>query len=195
MGLRINQYHRDAVAALRLQPGDTVVDMGCGTGLNFVHLRGADGTDGRIIGVVLTEAILAQTRNRASPNDWHNVELVEADMATYEVPVAADGVLATLALSTIPDYDDVVARAARRLRAGARLADFELRWPDRWPQWLARFGAWLNRPAGVTPDIVDRLPANAIRRHLTDVAYREVYFGAAYVCAGRVPGRGATYDQ
>lgn len=195
MGLRINHYRRETVAALHLQPGDTVVDLGCGTGLNFAYLQDAVGSDGRIIGVDLTDAMLAQARDRARRNGWRNVELVEADMAAYDIPAAADGVLATLALSTVPDYDDIIARAARRLRPGARLADFELRWPKRWPQWLARFGAWLNRPAGVTPDIVDRLPADAIRRHFSDVAYREVYFGAAYVCAGRVPDRGATYDQ
>lgn len=195
MGLRINQYRRDAIAVLRLQPGDTVVDLGCGTGLNFAHLQDAVGPQGRIIGVDLTDAMLAQARDRARQNGWRNVELVEADMTTYEVPEAADGVLATLALATIPDYDDVVARVARRLRAGTRLADFELRWPDRWPRWLARFGAWLNRPAGVTPDIVDRMPAHAIQQHFDDVAYREVYFGAAYVCSGRVPATGVSYGQ
>lgn len=189
IGFRIDDYRRDAVAALQLKPGDTVVDLGCGTGLNFDHLQAAVGPAGRIIGVDLTDAMLNQARNRARRGGWKNVALVESDMAEYALPADADGVLATLALSTVPDYEQVVARAARDLRPGARIASFELRWPQRWPVWLARFGAWLNRPAGVTPDILDRLPANAITHHFADVAYREVYFGAGYICSGRAPAQ------
>lgn len=193
-GLRINQYRRDAVAALGLQSGDTVVDLGCGTGLNFAHLYDAVGPSGHIIGVDLTDAMLAKARTRVRRNGWQNVELIESDMATYQVPTEADGVLATLALATVPDYDEVVAAVSARLRADARIADFELRWPERWPRWLAQIATWLNRPAGVTPDMVDRLPADAIRRNFTDVTYHEAYFGAVYVCAGGVPEPGATYD-
>lgn len=186
-GIRIGAYRRHAVAALRLEPGDTVVDLGCGTGLNLPHLQHAVGPTGRIIGVDLTPAMLEQAERRVRKAGWRNVELVEADMSTYHFPEDTDGVLATLALATVPDYGDIVARAAAELPPGARIADFELQWPERWPKWLARFAAWLNRPAGVTPDIVDRRPATAIESHLTDVSTREVYFGAGVISAGRVP--------
>lgn len=185
LGMRIGAYRDAAIQSLRLKPGDTVVDLGCGTGLNFSRLHNAVGEKGWIIGVDLTPAMLEKARKRVDTNGWRNVSLVEADMSGYELPEETDGVLATLALSTVADYDQVVARAAKRLRPGVRLADFEMRWPERWPTGLANFGAWLNRPAGVTPDIVDRLPADAIRRYFTDVHYQEVYFGAAFICVGR----------
>lgn len=187
-GRRDGAYRRCAVDSLRLPPGDTVVDLGCGTGLNFAYLHKAVGSGGRIIGVDLTPAMLEKAENRARRQGWRNVELVEADMSRYRFPEDADAGLATLALSAVPDYDAIVARAASNLSVGARIADFELKWPGRWPGWLARLVAWVNRPAGVTPDIVDRNPANAMRRLLTDVSYREVYFGAAYICSGTVPG-------
>lgn len=187
-GLRDGACRQRAVNSLRLSPGATVVDLGCGTGLNFPYLRDAVGPGGRIIGVDLTPAMLARAGDRVRRHGWRNVELVEADMSHYRFPEDADGVVATLALSTVPDYEAVVARAADTLPAGARMADFELKWPERWPGWLAGLAAWLNRPAGVTPDIVNRNPASAMRRVLTDVSYREVYFGAAYICSGTVPG-------
>ncbi|MDT0618371.1 MAG: methyltransferase domain-containing protein [Salinisphaeraceae bacterium] len=187
VGLRISAYRQAAVEALRLQPGDTVVDLGCGTGLNLPYLHAAVGDSGRIIGVDLTPEMLERAEHRARKAGWTNVELVEADMSAYRYPADAQGLLATLALATVPDYDDILARAALELPAGARIANFELQWPERWPTWLARFAAWLNRPAGVTPDIVDRRPADAIARHFVEVEAREVYFGAGIICSGTVP--------
>jgi hypothetical protein len=45
-GFREWAYRERAVAALRLNPGDTVVDIGCGTGLNFMLLQEAVGSRG-----------------------------------------------------------------------------------------------------------------------------------------------------
>ncbi|MCI0519466.1 MAG: hypothetical protein L0Z70_04335, partial [Chloroflexi bacterium] len=51
MGFSIDRWRRQAVAALALQPGGRVVDIGCGTGLNFPLLVQAVGSEGEIIGV------------------------------------------------------------------------------------------------------------------------------------------------
>src|SRR3984957_15253793 len=61
------------VQALGLRAGDTVVDMACGTGLNFSLIERAIGPGGRIIGVDLTDAMLARARERAQTNGWTNV--------------------------------------------------------------------------------------------------------------------------
>src|SRR5258708_30837812 len=53
-----------AVQALRLRPGDSVADIACGTGLNFALIEQVIGRDGRIVGVDLTDAMLAQARQR-----------------------------------------------------------------------------------------------------------------------------------
>src|ERR1700744_4783332 len=53
-----------AVRALDLRPGATVVDVACGTGLNFPLLEAAIGPAGRIVGVDLTDAMLAQAQDR-----------------------------------------------------------------------------------------------------------------------------------
>src|ERR1700761_6492928 len=68
-----------AVQALGLRPGDTVIDMACGTGLNFPLLQRAVGPGGRIVGVDLTDAMLARAEERIKENSWGNVSLVQAD--------------------------------------------------------------------------------------------------------------------
>lgn len=175
IGLRIERYRQTAVNALLLKPGDTVIDLGCGTGLNFSYLHDAVGEGGRIIGVDLTPAMLDQAKRKVTKAGWNNVNLVEADMSRYSFPANANGVLATLSLATIPDYENVIARAARELSVGTAIAEFDLQWPDNWPKWLAHFAALLNRPA------------DAILKYFDAVETRTVYFGAGVICSGIVP--------
>ena len=70
IGYREWAYRRRAVAALHLGLGDTVVEMCCGTGLNFPLLQAAVGPAGRIIGVDLTDAMLDGARRRVERNGW-----------------------------------------------------------------------------------------------------------------------------
>ncbi|MEW5926057.1 MAG: methyltransferase domain-containing protein [Gemmatimonadota bacterium] len=80
------RHRPHAVAALQLRPGDTVVDMGCGTGLNLHLLRAAVGPGGRVVGVDLTDAMLERARRRIERAGWDNVEVVEADLAGTPSP-------------------------------------------------------------------------------------------------------------
>lgn len=185
-GLRLNRYRRLAVDALRLRPGDTVIDLGCGTGLNFGPLEKAVGPEGRIIGIDLTKEMLDQAGQRAEKKHWRNIELVQADLAQVAMPEGVDGVLSTLALTMVPEYDRIVQQAARALRPGQRMAIVELKRPEHWPEWLVRAGVWLNRPWGVRLDYADRHPWESIRQHLGEVSFRQLYFGAAYLSVGEV---------
>src|ERR1700741_4725388 len=55
---------RRAVQALGLRAGDSVVDIACGTGLNFPLIEEAIGPGGRLIGVDLTDAMLGRAQDR-----------------------------------------------------------------------------------------------------------------------------------
>ena len=111
---------RRAVQALRLRPGDTVIEIACGTGLNFPLIERAIGPDGRIIGVDLTDAMLAQAQQRVEANGWSNVSLVQADAAAFEFPSEVDAILSTYALTQVPECREVVANGAAALSAGGR---------------------------------------------------------------------------
>jgi ubiquinone/menaquinone biosynthesis C-methylase UbiE len=64
IGLRAETYRLRAIELLHLEPGDIVVDLGCGTGLSFPSLLEKVGSEGRLIGVDLTPGMLTVARER-----------------------------------------------------------------------------------------------------------------------------------
>lgn len=184
LGLDLGRYRQETVEALNLRPGDVVVELGCGTGLNFPYVLQRIGPAGRLIGVDLTDAMLDVARERAAKAGWPNVTLVQADLADYTVPNGVDAVYSTLALTLSPEYDAVVERASKAISAGGRIAVLDLKRPTGWPEPLVRLAAWLNRPFGVSLDLAERHPWESIRRNLTETTFHEYYFGALYLCAG-----------
>ena len=181
------RFHRRAVEALDLRPGDTAVDLACGTGVNLPHLARAVGPTGRVVAVDLSPGMLAQARQRAEANGWRNVELVEADVRDYVFPEPVHGVVSTFGLEMVPEHEGVIARAVSALAPGRRIAVGGLRHPERWPEWAVRLGEWVNRPFGVTRAYEDVQPWRAVEAHAEDVRYEEDVLGAVYLCVGQTP--------
>lgn len=96
---------RQVVAACRLQPGDTVVEMGCGTGANLPSLREAVGPTGTVIGIDFTGPVLARARTHMATFD--NVHLVRADATAP--PVRARSTLDAESGSEDDEIDAVLA--------------------------------------------------------------------------------------
>ncbi len=171
-----------AVQALGLRPGDTVVDVACGTGLNFSLLEEEIGPDGRLVGVDLTDAMLAQARERVETKGWSNVDLVQADAAEFEFPTGVDAIVSTYALSHVPECGDVIAHGAAALRPGGRWVVLDLKAPDHAPRWLAR-------PFGSIDQWIARRPWEAVRaameQSLADVSWTELSLGTAFLASGR----------
>src|SRR5580693_7503372 len=118
-----------AVQALGLRAGDTVTDIACGTGLNFPLLQQAVGPGGRIVGVDLTDAMLARAQDRIEANGWSNVSLEQADAVGYGFPAGGDAILSTYALTQVPECAEVIAHGAAALAAGGRWAVLDLKIP------------------------------------------------------------------
>ena len=177
-----------AVRELGLRPGDTVVDVACGTGQNFPLIEEAIGPEGRIVGVDLTDAMLAQARQRIETNGWSNVTLVQADAAEFEFPAEVDGILSTYALTQVPECGEVVARGARALSAGGRWVVLDLKAPHRTPRWLAQLGIATVRPFASLDDWLARRPWEEIRaamqEELADLSWAELFFGTAFLAVG-----------
>jgi ubiquinone/menaquinone biosynthesis C-methylase UbiE len=185
IGFRLGAYRRAAVAQLKLRPGDTVVEVGCGTGLNFRLLEGVVGPAGRIVGVDLTDAMLAQARRRIEREGWRNVDLVACDAARYEFPGRVGGILSTFALMMVPEYESVIERGARALAPGRRWVVADLKIPE-WPgaRLCARALVPFYRPFGVTLDLAGRHPWESIARHMKNATVSPRFFGFAYVATG-----------
>lgn len=118
----VGSWRRRAVDALDLSPGDTVVEMGCGTGANLPYLREAVGPEGRIVGIDVTRPLLERARERAVDAEWHTVALVEGDATDPPISGPVDAVLGTFVLGMFRDPAAAVARWCDLCRAGGRVA-------------------------------------------------------------------------
>jgi ubiquinone/menaquinone biosynthesis C-methylase UbiE len=177
-----------AVQALGLRPGDSVVEIACGTGLNFSLIEQVIGPDGRIIGVDLTDAMLAQAQHRIETHDWSNISLVQADAAEFDFPTEVDAILSTYALSHVPECGEVIAHGAAALSRGGRWVVLDLKIPDRAPRWPAQLGVALARRFGSIDEWIARRPWEAIRvamqDTMADLSWTELFFGTAFLAAG-----------
>ncbi|MEE8600227.1 class I SAM-dependent methyltransferase [Euzebya tangerina] len=181
------RLQRRAVSELHLSSGDTVVDLGTGTGWNLPFLAEQVGREGQVIGVDLSEAMLARARRRVDAAGFSNVEFIRADLREYEPPATASGVIAGFALEMVPEQDAVIRQLVGSLRPGARIASVGLREPEHWPNWAVRLGSLLNRPFGVNPAYRDITPWTSIRRHLSEVIVATSHAGAVYLAVGTIP--------
>jgi ubiquinone/menaquinone biosynthesis C-methylase UbiE len=181
-------FRRRAVRALGLRPGDCVVDVACGTGQNFPLIEQAIGPEGRIVGVDLTDAMLAQARQRIESSGWRNVSLVQGDAAAFEFPAGIDAILSTYALSQVPECGEVIAHGAAALAAGRRWVVLDLKAPELAPRWLTRLGLAAARPFASIDEWVERRPWEtiraAMREELVDVSWSDLLFGTAFLAAG-----------
>ena len=184
IGFRESAYRKKAVAALKLRQGDTVVELGCGTGLNFPYLQQAVGPSGRIIGVDLTDRMLETAKDRVRRKGWSNVDLICSDAATYDYPSGVDGVLSTFALTLFPEFDAVIRRGAGALSPGGSFVVLDFKKPANAPEWLIRLMLLSTKPFGVTLDLAERHPWESMARYLSENEMKEYFFGFVYIAAG-----------
>jgi ubiquinone/menaquinone biosynthesis C-methylase UbiE len=179
---------RRTVQALRLRPGDTVVDIACGTGLNFALIQELIGPEGRIVGVDLTDAMLERAQDRVAANGWGNVSLVQSDAVEFEFPTEVDAILSTYALTQVPDCAAVIAHGAAALRQGGRWVVLDLKVPAGLPRRLAQVGTAAVRPFASIDQWIARGPWEAIRlamqEELDDFSWTELLFGTAFLAVG-----------
>lgn len=184
VGFRLQTYRKKAVQALNLQRGDTVVEIGCGTGLNFPLLRQAVGPEGKIIGTDVTDAMLAQAQKRVAENGWSNVELLQGDAATFQFPAGVGGIISTFAITFVPEFDQVIQNGSEALATGGRWVILDIKLPSSWLAQLAPWLVFLTKPFGVSMELAERHPWESINRHLKNTSLTEIYGGFIYIATG-----------
>lgn len=122
------QCWRDLVVdVLPLACGDSVVDVGCGTGLCFGRLENVIGGTGRIIGVDDAPEMLAIASRRVEQNGWSNVELVTAPARRAQLPESADAAIFCAVHDVLQD-PAALRNVLGQLRPGAWVSAVGGRW-------------------------------------------------------------------
>ena len=127
----LHRQHRiDAVELLDLAPGQTVLDLPCGTGANFPFLNLAVHRTGRIIGLDASPGMLMRARAKIGRAGWEHVTLVEADARTLRPELLGvpkvDAVISMLGFTVIPDWELVFERTYDLLEPGGRYVVMDL---------------------------------------------------------------------
>jgi len=106
-----------------IRPGETVLDVGSGSGMDSFLAANQVGPDGKVIGVDMTEAQLAKARRLAGEGGYAQTDFREGYIETPPVDDASvDCVISNGVINLSPDKPAVFAAVVRALRPGGRLA-------------------------------------------------------------------------
>ncbi|MET0210495.1 MAG: class I SAM-dependent methyltransferase, partial [Burkholderiaceae bacterium] len=136
---------RGAVARLGLKPGDTVLDVGCGTGLSLPLLREAVGPRGRVVGIEQSPEMLDHAQQRVRHHHWRNVTLIRASAEEAPIEDRHDAALFHFTHDVLRT-PDALANVSQALHPGAAIVACGLQWanPWAWPLNLFVLGAALH---------------------------------------------------
>ena len=106
-----------------LQPGETVLDLGSGGGIDVLLSAKRVGPTGKAYGLDMTDEMLALARKNQEKAGATNVEFLKGEMETIPLPDASvDVIISNCVINLSPDKDKVLAEAFRVLRPGGRFA-------------------------------------------------------------------------
>jgi arsenite methyltransferase len=106
----------------RLEPGERVLDLGCGAGTDSLVAARMVGADGRVTGIDMTPEMLDKARRSAAEMGEENVEFVEGEAEKLPFADASfDVVISNGVIDLIPDKDAVFSELHRVLAPGGRI--------------------------------------------------------------------------
>jgi arsenite methyltransferase len=149
------QRRRELVEnALRAQPGDRILDVGCGPGFYVAAMLDRVGSAGMVVGIDTSADMLAMATKRCESH--HNVAFHQASATKLPVEDSSfDAALSVQVLEFVDDVDAALAELHRALRPGGRLVVWDVDWstvswhsdrPDRMSHVLRVWDNHLSHP-------------------------------------------------
>lgn len=176
-------YRTEAIARLQLSAGETVLDVGCGTGLSFAALHAGVGAQGRIVAFDPSPQMLALARERVGRQGWTGIELHVATAARAPLPRGADAALFHFTHDVLRD-PAALRHVLSHLRRDACVVACGLQWA---PPWLPATNLFVLGAALYSVTCMDGLaqPWDLLAPHLRDVQLHRRGWGGIYILEGR----------
>lgn len=129
----IRSVRRSVAAACLLSEGQTVVELGCGTGANLRYLRDRVGPDGTVVGVDVTPQVIE--RARCETADLDNVHVVRGDATRPPLSPAGsdvDAIVATFLVGMLQEPAAAVSAWCDLVGPGGRVVLANATRTERW---------------------------------------------------------------
>lgn len=173
------------VRTLPAQPGDVVLDVGCGTGLCLPLVQQKIGPAGAIVGIDASEDMLELATARVGDHGWDNVTLMAATVAEAPIAVTADAAL-FCAVHDVMQCPAALANVISHLRPGAAVAAIGGKWPDTWLWPMRSWVTDLHKPFISDFTGFDE-PWRLLGEFVPDLKVRQLALGTGYLAYGHLP--------
>ncbi|MCA9447710.1 MAG: class I SAM-dependent methyltransferase [Candidatus Omnitrophica bacterium] len=198
--LRLGKYRELVLDRLGNIEGSRVLEVGCGTGLNFSHILPRIKSDGELVGLDYSCGMLEKASTKIQTNEWENVVLVKDDAAKLEnVDGEFDAIVAYWCYGIVHDLESALEKALESLASGGRIAilDFHRTYPEkamlRWLYPIYRrllIAAKIDSPQDLDNDRLQRKWSGAkefLRSRLRNYREEEYLWGTGLLISGENP--------
>jgi ubiquinone/menaquinone biosynthesis C-methylase UbiE len=173
-------YRSVLIDKLNLSEGSKVLDMACGTGLNFRLLEEKIGAGGSITAVDNSEKTLALAKKRIAVRKYDNITISKSSGDNFKSPVIHDAALCTFAIEIIPPYKETLRTMIDAVKNSGRIGIIGFKLSSKT---IIRY---FNKPfqlSSVSCGIdLNRDVLTYLRNNLNEVYYKDA-FGGFYYCA------------
>lgn len=153
-----NWYYKNAriyaIGKLGLKMEQTVLNVPCGTGVNFKHFQKYLENSGLIIGVDLSRGMLEQAERKTEKNGWTNIDLVLENATKIDriwlekysksnEQNKVDAVFCDLGLSGLPEWQNIIDNMISILKPNGRIVILD--WYLEKSSPLAKFVKWIGK--------------------------------------------------
>ena len=123
------ESRKRAIELLDLESGQVLIDIACGTGANFKHIK-ATNKDLEIYGTDFSQGMLGKAQSNIDKNNWNNITLFQADARELtsdfinkkiNKDLTFDRIICVLGLSVIPDWEEVLDKMIALLKENGKI--------------------------------------------------------------------------
>ncbi len=159
-------------AIAEIKPGETVLDLGSGGGIDCFLAAKKTGPTGHVIGVDMTQPMLDLARRNAAELGVSNVEFRSGEIETLPVEDSSvDVIISNCVVNLSTDKEQTLREAFRALRPGGRLRISDMVWQETRPEGADSLEEWAGCIAGASTikDFLDTLSRVGFAKPRADI--------------------------